>query len=125
MANRVVHFDVYADDVERAIAFYQKVFGWTAKTTPMGENAPPYTEFQLDGQSFAGGYEMPEMVPAEVPSHWLVYFTTGDVDAAFRKVTELGGSEMLAPQDFPGGRFAILRDPQGAAFGILKPQPAS
>ena len=29
MANRVVHFDVYADDVERAIAFYQTVFGWT------------------------------------------------------------------------------------------------
>ena len=29
MANRVVHFDIYADDVERAIAFYLKVFGWT------------------------------------------------------------------------------------------------
>ncbi len=29
MANRVVHFDVYADDVDRAIAFYQTVFGWS------------------------------------------------------------------------------------------------
>jgi hypothetical protein len=29
MANRVVHFDVYADDVERAMAVYQNVFGWT------------------------------------------------------------------------------------------------
>jgi predicted enzyme related to lactoylglutathione lyase len=27
---------------------------------------------------------------------------------------------MLAPQEFPGGRFAILQDPQGAAFGLLK-----
>jgi predicted enzyme related to lactoylglutathione lyase len=27
---------------------------------------------------------------------------------------------MMAPQDFPGGRFAIVSDPQGAAFGLLK-----
>jgi predicted enzyme related to lactoylglutathione lyase len=30
---------------------------------------------------------------------------------------------MLAPQDFPGGRFAILSDPQGAVFGLLKMKP--
>src|SRR6266540_852792 len=34
-----------------------------------------------------------------------------------------GGMEMQAPQDFPGGRFAILSDPQGAAFGLLKMKP--
>jgi predicted enzyme related to lactoylglutathione lyase len=26
---------------------------------------------------------------------------------------------MMGPQDFPGGRFSILSDPQGAAFGLL------
>ena len=34
-----------------------------------------------------------------------------------------GAHEMLPPRDFPGGRFAILGDPQGAAFGILKMAP--
>jgi hypothetical protein len=60
------------------------------------------------------------MVPKEVPSYWLVYFNVDDVDKAFKKAKELGAQEMLAPDDFPGGRFAIIADPQGAAFGLLK-----
>ena len=63
------------------------------------------------------------MVPAEVPSYWMVYFAVDDVDGSFRKAIEAGGREMLAPQDFPGGRFAILADPQGAVFGLLKMTP--
>jgi predicted enzyme related to lactoylglutathione lyase len=43
-----------------------------------------------------------------------------DVDEAHRKAIAGGAQEMLAPSDFPGGRFAILSDPQGAAFGLLK-----
>ena len=60
------------------------------------------------------------MVPAQVPSYWMVYFNVSDVDGSRRKAIEAGAQEMLAPQDFPGGRFAILSDPQGAAFGLLK-----
>jgi predicted enzyme related to lactoylglutathione lyase len=55
-----------------------------------------------------------------VPSYWTVYFTVDDVDRAFKQATDLGATEMLAPQDFPGGRFAIVSDPQGAVFGLLK-----
>ena len=106
--------------IERAIPFYNKVFGWTHKTSEMGEGAPPYTEFQVGGESIAGGQEMNPMVPAEVPSYWMVYFNVDDVDKSFKNATEAGGQEMMAPQDFPGGRFAILSDPQGAAFGLLK-----
>jgi predicted enzyme related to lactoylglutathione lyase len=108
--------------IEKAIPFYEAVFGWTHKTTEMGEGAPPYTEFQHEGQSIAGGMEMNSMVPAKVPSYWMVYFTVEDVDRSFKEATEAGGEEMLPPQDFPGGRFAIVRDPQGAVFGVLKMQ---
>jgi predicted enzyme related to lactoylglutathione lyase len=108
--------------IETAIPFYEAMFGWTAKASGMGEGAPPYTEFQLDGQSIAGGMEMNPMVPADVPSYWMVYFTVDDVDKSFKNATEAGGQEMLAPQDFPGGRFAIVSDPQGAVFGVLKMQ---
>ncbi len=60
------------------------------------------------------------MVPAEMPSYWLVYFNVADVDASFRTVLDAGGREMMPPSDFPGGRFAIVSDPQGAAFGLLR-----
>jgi predicted enzyme related to lactoylglutathione lyase len=55
----------------------------------------------------------------KMPPHWLVYFASTDVDASAKKVKDLGGSVMLEPQDFPGGRFTIASDPQGGAFGIL------
>jgi predicted enzyme related to lactoylglutathione lyase len=121
-ANTFGWAELNARGFEKAIPFYKKVFGWTDKKTEMGGGAPPYTEFQLEGKSITGGMEMNPMVPAEVPSHWMVYFNVDDVDRSCKKATEAGGQEMMGPQDIPGGRFAILRDPQGAAFGILKMQ---
>jgi predicted enzyme related to lactoylglutathione lyase len=115
--------ELSARGFDRAVPFYQKVFGWSAKVADMGEGNPPYTEFQLDGVSIAGGTEMMSMVPAEVPSYWLVYFGVADVDASFKAATEAGATETMAPQDFPGGRFAIVSDPQGAAFGLLRMNP--
>lgn len=115
--------ELNARGIDKAIPFYEQVFGWTAKTTDAAEGAPAYTEFQIDGHSVAGAMEMNPMVPAEVPSYWMPYFSVDDVDAAFRKAIELGAQEMLAPDDFPGGRFAIVSDPQGAAFGLLKSAP--
>jgi predicted enzyme related to lactoylglutathione lyase len=109
--------------VDKAIPFYQKVFGWAPKAQSMGAGQPPYTEFQLGGDSIAGGQEMMAMVPAQVPSFWLVYFAVADVDKSFKAATQAGAREMVAPMDFPGGRFAILSDPQGAGFGLLKMAP--
>ena len=86
----------------------------------MGEGQPDYNEFQIDGESVAGAWEMNPMAPAEVPSFWQVYFGVEDVDAAHRKALGLGAHEMNAPQDFPGGRFSIVSDPEGASFGLLK-----
>ena len=110
--------------IDRASGFYTKVFGWTTKKSPMGEGMGDYTEFQLGGESIAGGMEMNPMVPKEVPSYWMVYFGATDVDAAHKKAVGLGASEMVPPSDFPGGRFSILSDPQGAMFGIMSSDQA-
>jgi predicted enzyme related to lactoylglutathione lyase len=64
--------------------------------------------------------EMSSEIPAEVPPHWMNYFAAPDVDALTERVSELGGRVMMPARDFPGGRFAIVQDPQGAVFGILK-----
>lgn len=50
----------------------------------------------------------------------MVYFSVDDVDDSFREAIEAGAQAMVRPQDFPGGRFAILGDPQGATFGLLR-----
>jgi predicted enzyme related to lactoylglutathione lyase len=67
---------------------------------------------------------MNPMVPPEMPSYWLVYFGVEDVDGSHRAALDAGGRELLAPIDFPGGRMSIVSDPQGAAFGLMKTQPA-
>lgn len=110
--------ELSARGIDAAIGFYEAVFGWGHTTTPM-EGAPPYTEFQLDGRNVAGGMEMSPMVPAEVPSYWMAYFAVDDVDASCRRALELGAREVLSPRDFPGGRLAIVGDPQGAVFGLM------
>jgi predicted enzyme related to lactoylglutathione lyase len=111
--------ELSARGIDKSKQFYRKVFGWGEKVSPMGEGLGDYTEFKLGDESIAGAMEMNEMVPKEVPSYWLVYFGVADVDAAHKKAVDLGGKETLPPQDFPGGRFSILSDPQGAAFGLL------
>jgi predicted enzyme related to lactoylglutathione lyase len=105
--------------IEKAKKFYNKVFGWGEKVSPMGEGQGDYTEFKLAGESIGGGMEMNPMVPAEVPSYWMVYFGARDVDKEHKKAVDLGAKEMVPPSDFPGGRFSILSDPQGAMFGLL------
>lgn len=105
-------------DVEGSKAFYSAVFGWEPLTH--AEGPMPYTEFQLGGESIAGMMQMPPMVPAEVPPHWLVYFAVDDTDATVAQAQELGGSVRMPPMDTPAGRLSVLGDPQGATFGVIR-----
>jgi uncharacterized protein len=111
--------ELSARGLERAIPFYETVFGWSHRTSDMGDGTQ-YTEF-LDGDdSIAGAMEMNPMAPAGMPSYWMAYFLAGDVDDRYRAALAAGAREMLGPTDFAGGRFAIVADPHGAVFGILK-----
>jgi predicted enzyme related to lactoylglutathione lyase len=106
-------------DVTRALQFYPAVFGWEAETH---EGPMTYTEFHLGGEAVGGMLTMPEQVPAEVPSHWLVYFGTTDVDGDVTRARDLGANPAVEGMDLPGGgRFAVLIDPQGAVFGLYRP----
>jgi predicted enzyme related to lactoylglutathione lyase len=117
-ANAYGWAELNARHVDQSIPFYAEVFGWGLR--PSGDPDFAYTEFQLDGQSIAGATEMSPMAPAEMPNYWLVYFNVEDVDAAAAAAADAGGQVMLAPMDFPGGRFAMIADPQGGIFGVLK-----
>jgi predicted enzyme related to lactoylglutathione lyase len=104
-------------DTKAAIAFYGEVFGWTAKTGQMGPME--YTEWQLGGETIGGMMEMAAHMPAEMPAFWLAYFAVEDCDATLASATGLGATVMAPPMDIPAGRFAVLLDPAGAAFGVL------
>ena len=120
VANTFAWAELNARGLEKSVPFYNLVFGWNTIRRPMGDGMGDYTEFQLGGVGLAGGMEMNPMVPAEVPSYWMVYFGVPDVDGAYQAALGAGAHEMLPPRDFPGGRFAIVGDPQGAAFGLLR-----
>jgi uncharacterized protein len=104
-------------DMDRAKPFYRAVFNWDARTNQMGEMQ--YTEWLLDGKSIAGGMPMGDNFPPQVPPHWLTYFAVSDTDAAVSTATRLGARTMTPVMDAPVGRFTVLLDPQGAAFGVI------
>lgn len=102
-----------------AARFYEQVFGWA---THRSEGPMNYTEWLLGDQHVGGMMETPEMVPAEVPAHWLVYFAVDDTDEAIAEARDLGGSLIFGPMDSPAGRLATLADPQGAMFAVIQLQ---
>lgn len=103
---------------DKAKEFYSTVFGWQAVTQQLGSMT--YTEWKHGDRTIGGMIVMDERWPAEVPSHWLVYFAVDDTDATAAHITERGGSVIVSPTDIPPGRFAVARDPHGAVFSIIK-----
>lgn len=119
--NAPVWNELGTPDSQKAGEFYSNVFGWTKQMFP---GPMEYTVFNNDGKGVGGMYQItPEMGP--IPPHWMVYFAVDDCDAMVQKASGLGANVMKPAEDIPGvGRFAILLDPQGAPFALLKPQPA-
>ena len=113
--------DLGAPDVAKASAFYSDVFGWT--TSDMGGEYGGYKTFNLGEKGVGGLMKMPD---PSIPSMWAPYIATEDVDATLAKAQGLGGSTVIEAMDVPAvGRIAVLKDPVGAVFGIIKPEPQS
>jgi predicted enzyme related to lactoylglutathione lyase len=105
-------------DVEAAFAFYSAVFGWGRNDTETA--GMRYTELQVGGRSVAGMLGMTDQWPADVPPHWMPYFAVADTDATAGLAQELGGKVTVPPTDIPPGRFALLNDPQGGFFSVIR-----
>jgi uncharacterized protein len=107
-----------ADDAQR---FYEEVFGWT--TSDMGADYGGYKVFNHGETGIAGVMTLPN---ASMPPLWQPYVAVDDPDQTTAKAKELGASALMEPMDVPKvGRLAVLSDPQGATFGIIKPEPQS
>ncbi|HYI00152.1 VOC family protein [Hyalangium sp.] len=115
--------EVYTRDLAKARPFYMSVFGLEVKRL----DAPgiDYWTLQKGGRTVFGAMQMSAQFPPEVPSHWNTYFAVTDTDAAAKKAGELGGTVMAPPFDTPYGRMAVIADPAGAAFCVIKPVSSS
>ena len=105
-------------DTAKAGEFYSGVFGWAKNVQQMGPMT--YTSF-INGDRPAGGMYEPGPEMGEMPPNWMVYFAVADADATLARALELGGKSCAPLMDVPGiGRMAVMTDPQGAAFAVIK-----
>ncbi len=122
--NRFCWNELATPDAAAATRFYCGLFGWTPRTTDLGKMT--YTHFQAnqenDGQDVGGMLQMTAEW-GSTPAHWMPYVAVADVDACARRATELGGKVCVPPTDISVGRFAVITDPTGATFSIIKLKP--
>ncbi len=118
----VVWADLNSTDPAKASAFYQKLFGWHITggkdMSPVGPDAYGHI---VNGQDFIGGVAPRGTLPPGVPSHWLLYFQVPDCDKTVAQTTAAGGRVLMPATSMENvRRFAVLTDPQGAAFAVVQ-----
>ena len=122
--DKVVHFEIPADDVERAKDFYGAVFGWQLDTQPIGEGE--YTSVittAIDPQTYAptepGGINGGMMRrSADTPSP-VITVGVEDIDRSLKEVEANGGTVVTPRTPIPDmGAFAYFKDPEGNVMGL-------
>lgn len=110
-----IWYELLTTDADAALDFYTKVVGWTPSKF---EGAPSdYTILNADGEGVGGVMKNPmPTAPA-----WLGYIGVDDVDATVAKIESLGGKVHMPPTTMDQvGRMALVEDPQGAKFYVMR-----
>ncbi|MCW2804303.1 MAG: hypothetical protein JWN06_2520 [Propionibacteriaceae bacterium] len=121
---KVVHFEIPADDLDRAKGFYGSVFGWQLQSMPMegGEYTivmttpvDPETQMPLEPGAINGGMmKRDERTPAPV-----ITVDVEGIDDALKQIETAGGSTVTPRTPIPGmGAFAYFKDPEGNVLGL-------
>lgn len=109
--------ELMTTDVKGAKAFYGELLGWGMQD--MNSAGMDYTMAKLGDKEIAGMMAIPDKA-AGMPPTWGGYVTVTDVDEMLTRVEKLGGKICVPAQDIPDiGRFAVIRDPQGAMLSLI------
>ncbi len=120
MSNPFCHVELNTTDLNKAKAFYGKLFDWTLDDVPMP--GMDYTLIKVG--SGTGGGMMKHPVPG-APSAWMPYVLVDDVQASTQMAKSLGAQVLRDVTEVPGaGWFSIIADPTGAVMGLWKNKPA-
>ena len=119
--SRVVHFEIPADDPDRAVKFYSQVFGWKIEKWPgpqdywlvkTGANQPG-----IDG----GVLRRPHPGASTVNT-----VDVNSVEDAVREIENAGGKIVVPKMPISGvGYLAYCQDTEGNTFGIMQADPAA
>ena len=120
MANPFVHVELNTTDVDKAKAFYTRLFAWKLEDVPM----PGGTYTMISVGEGTGGAMMQHPMPG-APSMWLAYVQVDDIAAATQKAKSLGATVIKDVTEVMGaGWLSIITDPTGATLGLWKPKAA-
>ena len=125
MKNRVVHFEVQADDINRAKDFYMKTFGWKIEQLMMADDKKDSMDYwglttgpKMDSGINGGMYRRP------MDNKIYTYDCTievADIDEAIKDVKMNGGKIDKEKMELPNvGFFARCRDTEGNIFGLMQ-----
>ena len=101
-------------DVERAKSFFGELLGWTYETDDSGATTI------MNGGGRDGAIREQTEPERDLEPRWLPYFAVESSDGAARAAEQLGGRELRPTAEIPRGRFAVVADPQGAAFAVFE-----
>ncbi len=103
------YIEFTVSDIAVAKRFYAEVFGWT-----FTDYGPDYAGIQGDGRE-VGGFNQSSELRVGGP---LVILYSGDLEASVRAVETAGGTLLVPPFTFPGGRRFHFADPSGNELAV-------
>jgi predicted enzyme related to lactoylglutathione lyase len=111
--------ELAAGDIDKDIAFYQQLFGWTETARhDMGAMGAYHLFGNQDGE--IGG--MMQKPPTVSTPHWLYYFAVDDINAGAERLKAGGGKVLNGPMQVPDGAWVVqASDAAGAQFAIVQP----
>jgi len=118
-----IWYELLTPDPVGSKSFYDAVIGWDIEPQPAGEM--DYRMIRAGSDNVGGVMRLDEeMAQHGAKPVWLGYVAVDDVDAAVAKVEANGGKTHLPAFDIPDiGRIAMVADPQGNPFYMMKPTP--
>jgi len=126
---KVVHFEIPADDVDRAKKFYGSTFGWELQTMQMGEGeytivqttaVDEQTQLPTEPGAINGGmFQRDERLTSPV-----ITIDVDGIDDVLKQIEDAGGSTIQPRTPIPGmGAFAYFKDPEGNVMGLWETSP--
>ena len=114
-----IWYELMTSDVAAAGEFYAAVLGWKRRVF---DHVSGYEIFAMDGEDVAGLMVIPEQAAScGMKPGWFGYVGVDDVDATVSDILAAGGKQHMPPTDIPDvGRVAMLADPQGAMFYVMR-----
>src|SRR5687767_8487219 len=115
-----IWYELLTGDPDAAAAFYGDVVGWTAASA--NQPGVDYRIFSADGAPVAGHMKLPDGAEEMgMRPGWLGYIGVDEVDSAVAAITGAGGRVHMPAMDMPGvGRMALVADPQGVPFYVMR-----